>query len=235
MDTQIVGVDGCRAGWIAADYNPKRKQITFSTHADFSALLAEFSETAVIAVDIPIGLTELFQPRRCDERARRLIGPRSSSVFPAPDRRLLRFSVYSEASAFSRGIVAKGVTRQSFAIYNKIAQVDSIMTSGLQSRVFEIHPELCFWAASGGHHLGNPKRKVAGFEERREILTRVFIGVDIPTRREAARLLPDVQPDDVLDATVAAWSALRYANGVCARVPEAPELDARGLRMEMVF
>jgi predicted RNase H-like nuclease len=39
MHRQIVGVDGCRAGWIAAEYNSNRKQVTFVTHADFSALL----------------------------------------------------------------------------------------------------------------------------------------------------------------------------------------------------
>jgi predicted RNase H-like nuclease len=164
-----------------------------------------------------------------------MIGRRSSSVFPAPDRRLLQFSLYSEATAYSRGLCAKGVTRQSFAIYHKIAQVDSLMSSVLQSRVFEVHPELCFWGASDGRHLGNPKRTAAGFDERREILGRVLVGVDIPTRREAARLLPGVEPDDVLDATIAAWSAWRHTQGVCARVPELPELDARGLRMEMVY
>src|SRR3954447_8669129 len=119
MHRQIIGVDGCQAGWIAAEYHSNRKQVTFSTHADFSALLAAYSDTAAIAVDIPIGLTESFQPRQCDQRARRMIGRRSSSVFPAPDRRLLEFSLYSDASAFSRGLCAKGVTRQSFAIYQK--------------------------------------------------------------------------------------------------------------------
>jgi predicted RNase H-like nuclease len=235
MHCHVVGVDGCKAGWIAAEYDPDARRLTFTTHADFSSLLLAFVDAASIAVDIPIGLTESFQPRRCDLLARRLIGSRSSSIFPAPDRRLLRFPTYSEASAFSRENSGKGLTRQSFAICGKIAQADSAMSPELQSRVFEIHPEVCFWAAAGRRQLSHPKRKAAGFEERRAILEQVFIGVGIPARREAEGLLHGAGSDDVLDATVAAWTAWRHARGRCERVSESPELDTRGLRMEMVY
>jgi predicted RNase H-like nuclease len=47
---------------------------------------------AAIAIDIPIGLTETGEPRLCDVQARRFIDPRKSSIFPAPDRRLLQFA-----------------------------------------------------------------------------------------------------------------------------------------------
>ena len=235
MSSRAVGVDGCKFGWIAAEYNFERRQITFRTHADFSSLLVSCVDAASIAVDIPIGLTTSFQPRRCDQLARRLVGPRSSSVFPAPDRRLLRFSTYPEASTFSRGISTKGLTRQSFAIFNKIAQADTVMVPEFQSRVFEIHPEVCFWAAADRHSLTHPKRKAAGFEERRAILERALIGVGIPTRFEAARLFRGVGADDVLDACIAAWTAWRHACGICERIPESPELDTRGLRMEIVY
>jgi predicted RNase H-like nuclease len=235
MHSHPVGVDGCKFGWLAAAYDPDSRQFTFTTHADLSSLLVSYFEAASIAVDIPIGLTESFQPRRCDQLARRLVGSRSSSIFPAPDRRLLQFSTYSEASTFSRELSAKGLTRQSFAILNKIAQADFSMSPKLQSRVFEVHPEVCFLAAAGHNQLSHPKRKSAGFEERRAILERVFVGVAIPARHEAAGLLRGVGPDDVLDAIVAAWTAWRHARGVCKRIPESPELDARGLRMEMVY
>src|SRR5436305_30887 len=134
MHKCVVGVDGCKFGWIAAEYLLDRRQLSFTAHAHFSSLLASYSKAASIAVDIPIGLTESFQPRRCDQLARRLVGLRSSSVFPAPDRRLLRFLTYPEASTFSRELSAKGLTRQSFAIFGKIAQADSAMSPERQSR-----------------------------------------------------------------------------------------------------
>jgi predicted RNase H-like nuclease len=37
-----------------------------------------------------------------------------------------------------------------------------------------------------------------------------------------------VAPDDVLDAAVAAWSALRIANGEAKTLPSEPEIDKRG-------
>jgi predicted RNase H-like nuclease len=235
MLSRVVGVDGCKAGWIAAEYDPDAMRLTFTTHADLSSLLLACSDAASIAVDIPIGLTESFQLRRCDQLARRLIGSRSSSVFPAPDRRLLQFPTYPEASAFSRDKCGKGLTRQSFALFGKIAQADFALSPELQSRIFEVHPEVCFWAASGRRQLSHPKRRAAGFEERRAILEQVFIGVAIPARREAMGLLHGARPDDVLDATAGAWTAWRHARGLCESVSESPELDARGLRMEMIY
>jgi predicted RNase H-like nuclease len=234
MPLHVVGVDGCKCGWIAAKCEPDIGRLTFATHADFSSLLLSYPEAASVAVDIPIGLSECFLPRPCDQLARRRIGLRSSSVFPAPDRHLLQFSAYSEASEFSRALSHKGLTHQSFAIFRKIAEVDSVISPDLQARVFEIHPELCFGAAAG-RRLRYSKRKEPGFEERRTILEKALFGVRIPSRGEAAKLCRGAGPDDVLDATVAAWTGWRHARGICERVPEIPEFDARGLRMEMVY
>jgi predicted RNase H-like nuclease len=84
MSLHVVGVDGCKCGWIAAKYAPDIDRLTFATHADFSSLLLSYPEAASIAVDIPIGLIDCLLPRPCDMIARRHIGSRSSSVFPAP-------------------------------------------------------------------------------------------------------------------------------------------------------
>jgi predicted RNase H-like nuclease len=44
-----------------------------------------------------------------------------------------------------------------------------------------------------------------------------------------------VPVDDVLDAAAAAWSAHRIALGIAGRVPEAPELDAEGRAVEILY
>ena len=82
----IVGLDGCRDGWIAAilESGVTRLQVLGSLESLFEnpALI-----TAVI--DVPIGLPETG-PRRCDLLARQLLrAPRASSVFPAPLRSML--------------------------------------------------------------------------------------------------------------------------------------------------
>ncbi|TMG01274.1 MAG: DUF429 domain-containing protein [Chloroflexi bacterium] len=41
------------------------------------------------------------------------------------------------------------------------------------------------------------------------------------------------QMDDYVDALACAWTALCVARGNARRIPSEPELDERGLRMEM--
>jgi predicted RNase H-like nuclease len=144
MEHRVIGVDGCKSGWIAAEYVVDRSQLIFRTCADFSSVLVSAFEAASIAVDIPIGLTESFQPRRCDQLARRLVGPRSSSIFPAPDRRLLRFSTYFEASTFSRELSGKGLTRQSFAISTRSSKLILLWSPSFNRRFLRFIPKYVF-------------------------------------------------------------------------------------------
>ncbi|PIV88003.1 MAG: hypothetical protein COW48_08430 [Hydrogenophilales bacterium CG17_big_fil_post_rev_8_21_14_2_50_63_12] len=49
-----VGVDGCRAGWIAVAHDGTA--LTYRVHSRFSELLASWRGADRILVDIPIGL-----------------------------------------------------------------------------------------------------------------------------------------------------------------------------------
>src|SRR5436853_7771993 len=80
MGCALIGVDGCRAGWVAASDRGAR------VYATFAEIAAQRFE--LVLIDVPIGLLEAG-PRRCDVQARALLGARRSSVFPAPWRRLL--------------------------------------------------------------------------------------------------------------------------------------------------
>lgn len=85
---QVVGVDGYTGGWRAAVYDAMQQSFTLRTYTRFRELIEDCSDAACIAVDIPIGLAE-GEARRPDLEARKVFGPRRSSVFPAPDHRLL--------------------------------------------------------------------------------------------------------------------------------------------------
>lgn len=241
---KVVGVDGCRCGWIAASYSPQSSSFSFSLHQSFAALLDEHRSAISIGVDIPIGLSESFTPRNCDRRARELIGPRRSSVFPAPDRRILKLAPYAAANTFAREECDKGISQQCFHIMPKIAEVDGIMTSKVQARIFEVHPEVCFWAASGRVTLMHSKRTLEGYEERCSILRKAFPHANfaaLPGKRpeivwQTLHVTSrEVQPDDILDAMIAAWTALRHSRNEHSRIPDTAEYDPRGLRMEIVF
>jgi predicted RNase H-like nuclease len=73
-----------------------------------------------------------------------------------------------------------------------------------------------------------------GYEERTALLAAAF-RVSIWSRDEARLVAPPAQPDDILDATVAAWTAPRVVSGVAERLPPDPPRDRRGLRMEIVY
>ncbi|MBA2246507.1 MAG: DUF429 domain-containing protein, partial [Chloroflexia bacterium] len=142
----VVGVDGCRGGWIAAVLHPAKQHIAFQTFGAFPDLLAAFPAPVVIGVDVPIGLAT-GASRACDIAARKLLGfPRSTSVFSAPDRRIIECLTYDEANARSKALTGKGISRQTFGIRPKIAEFDAAMTPELQKRVIEVHPEVSFWA-----------------------------------------------------------------------------------------
>ncbi len=230
----VVGVNGCPGGWLAVAFGLSAGEFAPRVHASFSELLASYPDAACIAVDIPIGLGE-GAPRRCDIEVRRVLGPRRSSVFPAPDRRLINVSTYSEALSLSRSLYGKGISKQGFAIYPKVAEVDHVMTPQLQQRVIEVHPEVSFWAAAGYRPMSRPKKTPAGYEERRNLLSVVMGPVDIPARDDARRVTPPAGADDLLDALVAAWTAQRFAEARAGRLPPDPSTDSRGLLMEMVY
>ena len=233
---RVAGVDGCPGGWVVVVWDTEAATLTPSVSWSFAELVSTHANVTVIGIDMPIGLAEGYV-RGAERAARRFIGPRRSSVFPVPDRRLLGAGPYAETLVLARALTGKGLSRQAHAILPKIAEVDAVMTPALQRRIVEVHPEVSFAAMAGpGRHLAHPKKTAAGFAERRELLE-VALGVPIWDRAEARTVARPAGADDVLDAAAAAWSAARFARGVAGRLPDIaePEIDTRGLRMEIVY
>lgn len=235
MSEHVVGIDGCRGGWLVC------RIAVVTTALDLIAVVPRVRDVlnrepsaSHIAIDIPIGLPEVGCSRQVDREARRLLtSTRASSVFPAPPRELLKQQTYSEANAYSRARCGKGISRQAHAIFPKIDEIDEIMTPDLQARMFEVHPELCFWGLAGAP-MQHSKKTPAGYEERRRILSQV-LSTDIPDRSDVQHLRLPIEADDLLDALAAAVSAFRANRGNARRLPTDPEIDGKGLRMEMVY
>jgi predicted RNase H-like nuclease len=188
----------------------------------------ESSELAAAAIDIPIGLAAA-EPRRCDQEARRLLGPRRSSVFPAPVRAVLAAQSYVEACAISREMCGQGLSKQLYNIVGKIREVDAVQSPRLQRQLFEASPELSFAIMASGGPMRHTTRTLAGRAERVAVLRDAF-GPDVTP-------LVDHPPtgaarDDVLDAIALAWTARRFVAGSFLRL--GGEVDETGLRMEVI-
>jgi predicted RNase H-like nuclease len=202
-DALFLGVDGCRAGWVACEW--RRPPRLYATFRD----IVRENPRATIAIDIPIGLDA--GDRECDKLARAQLGPRRSSVFPPPPRAALRATKRPATMG-----------AQAWAIVPKIREVDGAMTPALQKRVRESHPELVF-AALAGAPMKHPKRTPTGARER----LRALGWRAMPVVPVGGKL------DDVLDAYALSLEARRIALGVATRYPLRPKKDARGLRMEI--
>ena len=231
-----VGVDGCKAGWFAVILM-EDGDWDIDVFSDVSYLLNKIDDSSLILIDIPIGLRERGpQERHCDTEARRLLVPkRASSVFPAPCRAAIYCKNYKEASDINEERTGRQLSLQTWNILRKIREVDNLLINRAfaKSRVRETHPEICFWAMAG-HPMEHSKKTAAGYLERMQVLQSVYPNTkDIINRALSAYKRKEVARDDILDALSAAVTA---AVGVqrLVSIPEIPEFDSQGLRMEIV-
>lgn len=219
----VAGVDGCQGGWVAFKVDSASLATSVETVDVSSWLRNRPDDLACLCIDIPIGLFD--HPRACDVAARKCLGkPRRSSVFPAPCRAALHASNHQAASAINERTTGKRLTLQAWCICGKIKQVDDAITPEMQSWAFEVHPELCLWALNERRPMHYKKVRKQGVAERLAILKKVFPEIE----RHMLNRLSGVGKDDLLDAAVAAWTALRIRNSEAHQVCE-PELDEKGL------
>jgi predicted RNase H-like nuclease len=223
---RVLGVDGCKAGWIGivlAEGTPVAPPRAYCA-ARIGDLVAEAGQDgplAAIGIDIPIGLAGAGR-READLLARKAAGPRWPSVFMTPVRAALEQDDYAAAASVSRQLTGDGISRQAFALREKILQVDHWVRETGRHAV-EVHPEVSF-AELAGAYLRTRKATWAGMTERRRLLAGA--GIDVPDDLGPAGELAAV--DDVLDAAVVAWTASRVARGLARSLPDPPELLSDG-------
>jgi len=224
-----LGIDGARAGWVVASEGDGRPALRLVPALD--SIVDEIAERGAL-VDIPIGLPGgEHSTRACDQRARRLLGPRRSSVFPAPSRAALVASDWVEANDVNRHSTGRGLPRQSWGLVPKIRDVDRLLGRhrNLRGRIRESHPELAFAWLNGGAPMEHPKKDPTGLARRWEVLGDVWPGVEAHSI-EWASDHPGVSPDDVADAL----ALLTLASSGARPLPIEPDLDEAGLPMEIL-
>ncbi len=165
-----------------------------------------------------------------------MLGPRRSSVFPAPLREILNETTYEKANYNSKHLTGKGLSKQTFGIIPKIIEVDEVLQSKPKAwgYVREAHPEICFLSLANGQPMKHNKKTQEGFIERIEILTKYWE----PAEQAIAQAFLwcsnlKVARDDVLDALVLAVIGT-YSNNHLKSIPDQFQFDENGLPMEMI-
>ncbi|WP_341474621.1 DUF429 domain-containing protein [Thermus altitudinis] len=230
----VAGVDGCRGGWLVVLWDG-HAHWEFALYPDFKSVLTHTEGCEMICVDMPVGLLDqgVKGGRQCERWARQLLGwPRSSSVFSAPPRAALNAETFHEAQRLS---YPAGLTKQVFALFPKLREVDALMTPELQSRVKETHPELAFYAMNGNQAIRHSKKTKRGQADRQALLVQLEGWPRWFSAHHGRWSRGSVVLDDILDASIAAWAARQILEGKASRIPPSPPKDSKWLYMEMWY
>src|SRR3954447_25728085 len=228
----LAGVVPCPKGWLVAP----GKLVGIQVYPDEPSIVSTFREVIdsvplyeVIAVTLPIGLPT--SPHRggrtADHEARQILGfPHAGAIGSTPTRGAFAAKRYAGGRQANGGLLDV-VTWQSFS---KIRELDDEMEPYMQRRVYEVRPELSFYQLAEDEVVKHTKDSKAGQKERQELLRRRMPG----SERILDAEMDKVRLTHLTDAAVTLWTARRIVARAVSRVPDDPQWDDRGLRMEIL-
>lgn len=236
MNDYPVGVDGCKAGWIAVA--KQNNQWEVSLFPTILGLWSTHKQASLILIDIPIGLPNKQQTvRKCDQEARKILAPkRSASIFSAPSREAVYASNYAEANEKNRQVTGKGLSKQSWNISPKIREVDELLMREEEAigKLKEAHPEVCFakWA---NEPMQYNKKQKEGLEERMQLLRSFDLTIESVIEQTLSTYKrSQVALDDIVDAFVLAVTA-SLGKEKLQSIPENQQIDEKGIPMEITY
>ena len=189
----------------------------------FIEVLDERPGFAVVALNAPIGYLESQEPggRACDREARALLGRRGVAIASAPTRSQLTATTQHSLEGLS------AIGRQLLPRHREVAEE---IAPYRQRTVYEVTSELSFYQLNDDQPLEWSKTSQAGQEERRSLLARKIPGCE----RILDARLPRVPSSHLLDVAAFMWTARRIFARASLRIPEDPQWDDEGLRMEFM-
>lgn len=226
----LAGVEPCPGGWLVVTGRLQGTNLAPQAPEVFPTLIEVLDYKpafSVIALHAPVGLPEESGGRGADRVARALLGTRRGpAAVPAPPRAVLEAATFAEAKA-----IDPKLSTVMWRMARRMAESARELAPYWQRTVFEVNPELAFYGLNGNEPLRFPKRYNVGAKERRALLEARFPGIDVTLDAR----VPGVRHDKVIDAAADLWTARRIAARAVTRLPEDPEWDEEGLRMEIVF
>jgi predicted RNase H-like nuclease len=194
-------------------------------HETFVDVLDARPAFDVIALHLPLGLPSEQVPggRTCDREARRRLGfTRGGAMFSPPTREQL--ATFRSGGTVDANPVVVHLLPRLAEVYDEIAPYR-------QRTVFEVHAETSFLQLNGNRPLRYRKHLDAGRQERRTLLEAKLPGIEAVLEAD----LPRVGRHHLLDAAVGLWTARRIFARAATRLPEDPEWDEEGMRMEILL
>lgn len=226
----ICGVEPVPKGWLVVSArlqgitaHPQEPEV----YATFAEILDYRPSFEVIAIHCHLSFPEEDTKggRTCDKLARKLLGwPRSGAIGSPPSRHYLRTG---DLDARAR----KGLNPINARMMRRYAEVAEEMQPYRQRQVFEVHPELSFFGLNDEKPMQHSKHTDEGIAERRKLVESKIPGADVVLD---ATVPGGVTTRHLLDAMADMVTARRIAARAVIRLPQDPEWDEQGVRMELV-
>lgn len=217
---RIIGLDGCKGGWICATIIVANTKPILTI--DFIESLNKLVNTpfTIGFADIPIGLTEFEFKRTLDEKMRKVISKkRKSSIFTAPCRNAVYADSYENAKKANLIETGKSISIQAWNICPKIREMEDFILKNPVINLWESHPELCFEKLNNKPLLYK-KKDPLGKHERLIILLHFFPHFEKTIKHFISE--NKSKTDDVLDAVcLAIMGYLGIKNKFSSILPEA--------------
>lgn len=231
----FVGVDGCKGGWVAAFIN--NGELYLKKYNNFSKMVFDNERFDGMLVDMVMGLPSNIEQyeKRPDGIARKIVKPRTSTVFAVPTRQAVCEVTKEKQKDANLLAVGKDLSEQTIAIIPKMREVDDFLLSNKEymNVIRESHPEVCFARLNGKVLMTNKSGK-DGITDRVQVLSMFLRDFSVEYVRTSAKKL-GCEPDDILDAVCLAVTANLDAQGRTEIIPESPSTDDEGLKMQMVI
>lgn len=224
--TLIAGVTPCPGGWLVAS---SKVQGTVFAPDDpvrmptFMEVVDQRPQYSIIALNAPVGYLNhrVIGGRRCDREARALLGHRGSAIKSAPVRLDSQRDI---------DLLPDQLDAISHTLLPRFREVANEMAPFRQRTIYEVHPELSLFQINGDAPMAYSKHSEKGIAERRALLE-----IKVPSvERILNAEVPGVTLEHLIDVAAIMWTARRIFARAGLRLPDEPEWDEHGLRMELV-
>jgi predicted RNase H-like nuclease len=228
---KTLGLESCQAGWLAVSVDPETAGYwLLESDEEFEKALGKYGR---VFLDVPIGLEDDVYVRECDQLLRERLGSYyEDSIFNPPIRLALNAPTYAEASMISYETTGKKVSTRGWNAILNIRLVNRLLDKHEEYRdkVYESHPELLLQILNGNNTILQKKESKKGLRHRLALLKKVtpfaedfFRNIKEEFRRN------QIEEEDILNATVLAYMALRSEDHEIKTIPEEPPIDSAGL------
>lgn len=229
----VMGIDGCRNGWIVAIGSLRNVRIQF--FQTIEEAWTQFPHVQIRLIDMVMGLPSRPGERTLEQQLIPFLGSRRSSIFRVPCRSSVEVPTKALQYAFHERDMHEKLTPFGVLWIPKIRELDVVLRTHptWQEHTYESHPETCFRLLNGTPLL-HSKKTTAGIEERITLLLPWIPHLTLTVVRQLALQLK-CAPDDVVDAMILYVTALLHRDQRTQILLNDPLHDSQGIRMRVVL